>query len=280
MLLVLNLGSVVESFSVQRLVLSSNFQKSSLRSQTNGDNDGVDATTSGRRNVLKTAIIAATGSLMGITGTGCLPVPNANAAVGTLPEFEDTNAIIQGITVNVADKSQQDDMISFLVNGFDFEVLRTRIRGTVEETWLGYGPEQLSVPSDFELPVSSFGKYGGHASIHIKYDSTASVPLYRKGDDAPGNAIAFLQVGVPGYRISQMVASGGNILDAYGLVNVVSPCGLPMRGIVGISPDPIMFVAINCESVPKSKEFYQQLGFVEQVCMLRGVCYRCAVYET
>jgi hypothetical protein len=75
-------------------------------------------------------------------------------------------------------------------------------------------------------------------------------------------------VGVPGYRISQMVAAGGNILDAYGLVNVVSPCGLPMRGIVGISPDPIMLIAINCENVKESTAFYQQLGFVEQVCTL------------
>jgi hypothetical protein len=62
-----------------------------------------------------------------------------------------------------------------------------------------------------------------------------------------------------------MVANGGNILDAYGLVNVVSPCGLPMRGIVGISPDPMMFVAINCQDVQQSKAFYEQLGFVEQV---------------
>lgn len=61
-----------------------------------------------------------------------------------------------------------------------------------------------------------------------------------------------------------MVASGGKILDAYGLVNVVSPCGLPMRGIVGISPDPMMFVAINCKDVKQSKAFYEQLGFVEQ----------------
>lgn len=72
-------------------------------------------------------------------------------------------------------------------------------------------------------------------------------------------------VGVPGYRISQMVAAGGNILDAYGLVNVVSPCGLPMRGIVGISPDPIMLVAVNCENVKESTAFYERLGFVEQV---------------
>jgi hypothetical protein len=62
-----------------------------------------------------------------------------------------------------------------------------------------------------------------------------------------------------------MVAAGGNIIDAYGLVNVIAPCGLPMRGIVGISPDPIMFVAINCKKVKESVAYYQQLGFVEQV---------------
>lgn len=61
-----------------------------------------------------------------------------------------------------------------------------------------------------------------------------------------------------------MVAAGGNILDAYGLVNVVSPCGLPIRGIVGISPDPIMFVAINCKDPKESKTFYESLGFVER----------------
>jgi hypothetical protein len=82
------------------------------------------------------------------------------------------------------------------------------------------------------------------------------------------------KVAVPSYRVSQMVAAGGNILDAYGLVYVVSPCGLPMRGIVGISPDPIMFVAINCASVQKSRELYEQLGFVEQVCCLCPVAER------
>lgn len=62
-----------------------------------------------------------------------------------------------------------------------------------------------------------------------------------------------------------MVANGGKILDAYGLVNVVSPSGLPIRGIVGIRPDPMMLVAINCKSVKDSAAFYEKLGFVEQV---------------
>jgi hypothetical protein len=188
----------------------------------------------------------------------------ASAAVGRLPEYAEANAILQGITIRVADKSQQDSMISFLSEAFDCQVLRKRIRGSIEETWMGYGPEQLSIPNDFTIPISPFAKYGGHASIHIVYDSKATAPLYRKGDAAPGSNIAFLQVGVPGYRISKMVSNGGNILDAYGIVNVVSPSGLPMRGIVGISPDPIMLVAINCASVQASKAYYEQLGFVEQ----------------
>ena len=188
----------------------------------------------------------------------------ATAAVGTLPEFTDTNAILQGLTIKVADQSQQNAMIQFLENGFEFQVLRKRIRGSIEETWLGFGPEQLSVPPDFKIPVSSFAQYGGHASIHLVYDAKMSAPLYRTGDSAPGDNIVYLQVGVPAYRVSQMVANGGNVLDAYGIVNVVSPSGLPLRGIVGISPDPIMFVAINCANVEASKSFYQQLGFVEQ----------------
>lgn len=130
---------------------------------------------------------------------------------------------------------------------------------------MGFGPEEMKVPENFELPVSSFDQYGGHSSICIRYDSQAMDLYYRKGDDAPGDNIAYLQVGVPQYRISQMVKTGGNILDAYGLVNVVSPSGLPIRGIIGISPDPMMFVALNCQNVKQSREFYEQLGFVEQV---------------
>mmetsp|Transcript_5252 Transcript_5252/g.11098 ORF Transcript_5252/g.11098 Transcript_5252/m.11098 type:complete len:371 (-) Transcript_5252:1550-2662(-) len=225
---------------------------SSFSSDTNlPPNDDIS-----RRSVL------AQGLALGAVLTGMPSM--SNAAVGSLPEFQDSNAIVQGLTIRVADKSQQEAMISFLSDGFDFQVLRQRINGGIEEVWMGFGPEQTSIPDDFTIPVSSFARYGGHASICVLYDPTLTSALYRTGNDAPGTNIAYLQVGVPAYRISQMVKSGGKVLDAYGIVNVVSPSGLPMRGIVGISPDPIMFVAINCESVSKSKAFYEQLGFVEQ----------------
>lgn len=122
----------------------------------------------------------------------------------------------------------------------------------------------MSIPSDFTIPVSSFNAYGGHASIRVRYDTQSSSVFYRAGDAAPGDNIAYLQLGVPQYRVSQMTKNGGNILDAYGYVNVVSPSGLPIRSIVGIRPDPMMFVAINCVSVEDSRAFYQKLGFTEQ----------------
>ncbi len=129
---------------------------------------------------------------------------------------------------------------------------------------MGFGPEEMNIPNEFEMAVSSFASYGGHASICIRYDSQAIETFYKQGNDVSGENIAYVQVGVPEYRISQMVKNGGNILDAYGVVNVISPSGLPMRGIVGISPDPIMFVALNCQNLKQSREFYEQLGFVAQ----------------
>jgi hypothetical protein len=59
--------------------------------------------------------------------------------------------------------------------------------------WLGYGPEQLSIPNDFTLPVSGFGKYGGHASIRVQYDAQATSAYYRGDGNPPGDNIAYLQ---------------------------------------------------------------------------------------
>jgi len=265
--------SFVNGFTTPTISSQKKLPTSLRQANDDDDDDGVKdfgmdtaslssiATATSRREMIaKSTALASVSFLPALLGSPRI----SSAAVGSLPELVNSNAYVQGLTINVADSVQQKQMVAFLVDGFSFEVLRQRNQDTIEETWLGFGPEQLSVPDDFELPVSSFSKYGGHASINIRYDYESKAPLYRQGDDAPGNNIAYLQLGVPGYRISQMVENAGNILDAYGLVNVVSPSGLPIRGIVGISPDPIMFVAVNCKNVQESKEFYENLGFVEQ----------------
>lgn len=225
-----------------------------------GNNNAGGAVSQQRRSFLVNTSWAGAAAIA--TAMTIAPADTACAAVGTLPELQDTNAVLQGITVRVTDPAQQKQMIAFLQDAFDMDILRGTPDGI--DTWLGYGPEQLSAPSDFVIPVSSFKKYGGHASIHVQYDSQSTSMYYRGEGNAPGNNIAYLQVGVPQYRVSQMVKNGGNVLDAYGYVNVVSPSGLPIRGIVGIWPDPIMLCAINCVNVQESKAFYEQLGFVEQ----------------
>lgn len=88
------------------------------------DDDHVSETSSSstttRRSILQNAILA-TASLSLTSAT------SANAAIGTLPEFSDTNAIFQSITIDVTDKQQFDDTIAFFLNGFDgCKVLRER----------------------------------------------------------------------------------------------------------------------------------------------------------
>lgn len=256
---------------------------SRLRSRSRSDGDvGVvrgDAALNGdlphphpartRRSVLATTVSAAAALT-----AAAVPPRRANAALGTLPEFSDANAIVQSLTINVTDRTQYDETIEFFTSAFDgMKVLRQRNAGgggVVKDTWLGFGPETLSVPPAFTLPVSSLSEYGGHAALHVRYDPKSTSLLYQRSsgefneEPAPGENIAYLQLGVPQYRISQMVKHGGNVLDAYGWVNVVSPAGLPVRGIVGLRADPMMFLALNCADVGKSEEFYARLGFVRQ----------------
>jgi hypothetical protein len=217
-----------------------------------------------RRSVLSNALLA-TAAFNALS----LSTPStANAAVGKLPEYSASKSVLQGITIDVTDLTQQDEMIAFLDSGFGMKKLNQRTVGSVTDTWMAFGPEQMSIPDEWEPAVSSFGKYGGHASVRIRYDSSQSsdAPYYIKGNDAPapGDNIAYLQMGVTGYRVSQMVKNGGNVFNGYGIVEVISPSGLPIRGVVGISPDPMMFVALNCQNVKESKAFYEQLGFVQQ----------------
>ena len=92
--------------------------------------DEVSPELSRRKMMTKTAALASFSFLPTAIGSP----KKSSAAVGTLPEFADTNAIVNGLTINVADASQQEAMIDFLIGAFDFEVQRQRIQGTIEET--------------------------------------------------------------------------------------------------------------------------------------------------
>jgi hypothetical protein len=127
--LVFGLAQISDGFSVSRATGKIGCQlslKASKSSDAIHDNSSRDIC---RRSILTSTVLAGSSMLL-----GGLNIGPANAAVGTLPEFADTNAIVQGITVNVADQSQQTQMIQFLTGAFDFQVLRRRIKDSVEDT--------------------------------------------------------------------------------------------------------------------------------------------------
>ena len=133
----------VDGFTIPTASISSTtgFEPTSSRrklsismGQSNGDNgadeDSSSAVQSRREMMTKTVALASASLLPAVFGSPEM----SSAAVGTLPEFSETNAIVQGLTINVADASQQKLMIEFLLNSFSFEIQRQRIQDTVEET--------------------------------------------------------------------------------------------------------------------------------------------------
>ena len=118
---------------VQTAMKRDTTSSSQIFSVYSNDNENIKVTDSGllidRRSMLSSstksffaaALIASSSS-------------NANAAVGSLPELSDTNAVFQGVTIDVADLSQQDSMIAFLQGGLNFKVLRQRRVGSVTDT--------------------------------------------------------------------------------------------------------------------------------------------------
>jgi hypothetical protein len=80
--------------------------------------DSVEEASTMRRSLLLGA-----GSLAAAATLFASPYP-ASAAIGTLPELQDTNVVLQGITVKVSDPLQQKQTITFLQDAFDMVVLR------------------------------------------------------------------------------------------------------------------------------------------------------------
>ena len=121
-------SSLRSGFQTNHILLGQSNDSLELVPEESGDVASVEL--SRRKMMAKTAALASFSFLPAAIGSPA----RSSAAVGTLPEFSDTNAIVNGLTVNVADASQQQAMIDFLTGAFDFVVQRQRIQGSVEET--------------------------------------------------------------------------------------------------------------------------------------------------
>ena len=77
---------------------------------------------------------------------------------------------------------------------------------------VSFGPTQLSRPADFVPGISSFEVDGGHFALEVR-PSPAAVPA---------EAVAYVQLALPTLRASKVLAFGGEVVDAYGVWNVLA----------------------------------------------------------
>ena len=117
---------------------------------------------------------------------------------------------------------------------------------------MSFGPTQLSRPADFVPGISSFEVDGGHFALEVR-PSPATVPA---------EAVAYVQLALPTLRASKVLAFGGEVVDAYGVWNVLAPGGVPVRLLVGDERrDRVMYVAYRVPDAKKAAAFYGAYGF-------------------
>lgn len=112
------------------------------------DDSTVSPGTSRRSAIANGAAVAA-----GLVAAGTTRPSAAGAAVGTLPEYQDTSVILQGLTVNVADKSQLDAMVNFFIYGFDGRIVRQRVDGGITDVVRTMRSVHLFLDSSIDLFV-------------------------------------------------------------------------------------------------------------------------------
>jgi len=111
-------------------------------------------------------VAAAAGVLGGSSSstTGPLSLPPAARAIGELAEWAPDQRFTQHLVVNVPDMASA---LSFYMDGLQMQVLRSRIVDGQNSTFVGFGPETLTMPGDFIPGVSAFGSYGAHFALEL-----------------------------------------------------------------------------------------------------------------
>ena len=184
-------------------------------------------------------------SLAGGGGAALLRPPLSTAADwNSSPYTRGCSRLPRTIEVEVADP---EATVTFLTMA-----LGMRAAETPSGTAVSFGPTELRQPAGFYPGISSFDEDGGHCAIVVR----------RGPGTDPGTGLAYVQISMPFIRASKLFRYGGNVTDAYGVVNVIAPGGLPLRLLVGDEiTDRCMYVALRAKDVYASAQFLEkQLG--------------------
>lgn len=146
---------------------------------------------------------------------------------------------LQSVTVPVPD---MEKAVSFWTGGCRAVVLSTGILDGRNVTRVGFGPESLS-------------KDDG-AKFSLELVETSGVEI---GEQQ--SVVQYIQLAIPIFRLSQVMAFGGEIESAYGWTQLTAPGGIPLRvQIDDTRRDPFEFVCVRCNNVEKTVKHYEAQG--------------------
>lgn len=126
--------------------------------------------------------------------------PQKVSAIGSLFEFREQSIVLQDVSFNVPQNTLDAEMLKAL-----FVDKCSMLRSSPETIVVGFGPDSFSQPVTFIPGVSSFGQYGGHATITLnsKKLSDDTVELFERG-----NGLQYIKIGAEDIRLSKAIQSG------------------------------------------------------------------------
>lgn len=182
-------------------------------------------------------------------------------AVTEIPEFKDYESRMKSVVLNTYNPSVHESTVNFFTRAFTgFKVVKDEKSATDNGrvTVVAYGDVEDSVGKAFVPGVSNYNLYGGHCSITLSCPSKAT-SMNPIPDPPPPTNLAYIQLSVPGYRISQVYATGGTMISAYGYMNALAPNGVQVRAIVGDNPgNEISYVAVRAQKGADCKKVAEE----------------------
>jgi len=145
---------------------------------------------------------------------------------------------LQSFRVSISD---MDAAVQFWTAGVGALVLDTRLVDGANVTRIGFGPE-------------SFGNDDGAKFALELVETPGAQPAW-------DGAVQYIQLGIPVFRLTQVMKMGGDIQSAYGWTDLLAPGGIPLHvRIDETRRDPFEFIAIRTNSIEKSVNYFKGLG--------------------
>lgn len=152
-------------------------------------------------------------------------------------------SFLQSIRVGVPD---MDEAVRFWTRGCGALILSTKRDGSgANVTRIGFGAQSLRVEDGAKFALELVEAKGEGVGV-VSTDTSA---------------LQYIQLSIPVFRLSQVMANGGDIESAYGWTQLTAPGGLPLRVHIDEQRrDPFEFVGLRVSDMAAAIAHYEGLG--------------------